>query len=278
MPLSPTQVAIGLVLAAAGSAQAAPTVEIRHAVARVVVIPGIRSGISVAFLKTSKRLPLRVIRVGRRLVIEGDTGHRIGACRTVLGQPAVSVRGRGEIAWRDMPQIVIYTPMDARVSVGEAVFGSIGRSDSLAFSNSGCGDWTIANVRGHLRLSQAGAGDTRTGAAGSADLSVAGSGVVETRAIRDGLEAVSSGAGDIAAEQVSGPLNVRIAGSGDIRAPTGQVTRMTADVAGSGDVRFGGVAQSLNASVAGTGGVIVAQVTGPVRKRVFGSGGVRVGR
>ncbi len=277
MPLSLIKAAFVL-LAAAGAARAAPTVEIRHAVARVVIIPGARSQITVAFLKTSKKLPLRVFRAGHRLVIEGNAGHHGAVCRTIGGQPEVSLPGRGEIAWRDMPQVVIYTPMDARVSVGEAVFGSIGRSDSLAFSNNGCGDWTIANVRGHLRLSQAGSGDTRTGAAGSADLSVAGSGAVVTRTIRDGLEAVSSGAGDIAAEQVSGPLNVRVAGSGDIRAPAGKVTQMSADVAGSGDVRFGGVAQSLTASVAGSGGVIVAQVTGPVRKRVFGSGGVRVGR
>jgi hypothetical protein len=278
MRLLPILVAACGLIAVAGAAGAAPTVDIRHAVARVVVIPEIRPNIVVTLVKTNARLPLRITRFAGRVYISGDVGHRAHNCRTVEGQPVVGVRGRGEIAYRDMPLVVIYTPMNARVSAGEAVFGSVGRSDSLEFSESGCGNWTIANVRGHLRLNVDGSGGARAGAVGSADLSVAGSGAIAAREIRGGLTAFSSGSGDIAAGSVSGPFNVRIAGAGDVRAPRGRVTRMTASVAGSGDVRFGGVASSLNASVAGSGAITVAQVTGPISKRVFGSGEVRIGR
>lgn len=277
MRLSLTLFVLGWTFTIAG-ARAAPTVEIRHAAARVVVVPQARGDILATVLKSNARLPLRITRLGRRVLIEGDLAHRPHGCRTISGQSGVGVSGRGEIALRDMPEVVIYTPMDARVSAGDAVFGSVGRSDSLEFANRGCGNWTIGNVRGHLRLSQAGSGDARAGAVGSADLSVAGTGAIATREVRGGLTAVSSGSGDIAAASVFGPLNARIAGSGDIRSPAGKVTQMTASVAGSGGVRFGGVARNLSASIAGSGGVTVAQVTGAVSKHVFGSGEVRVGR
>jgi hypothetical protein len=63
-----------------------------------------------------------------------------------------------------MPQVVIHTPRDVKVSAGGAVFGSVGRSATLDLDNAGCGDWTIANVEGTAKVSQAGSGDTRMGA------------------------------------------------------------------------------------------------------------------
>jgi len=271
-------VALFISFAAAGAAHGAPSLRIRGAAVRVVVIPEARSDITVAILRTNPRLPIHVSRFGDAITVQGDIGHRAHVCRTVLGRRSVAVWGRGDIPYAELPQVVVHTPMNVRLSAGDAVFGAIGRSDSLELANRGCGDWTVANVKGHMRLSEAGSGDARAGGAATADLSVAGSGNVVTREIRAGLVAVSTGSGDISAASVSGPFNVRIAGSGDIRAPAGQVTDLTAQVAGSGDVRFGGVARSLSASVAGSGDVTVAEVTGPVSKRVFGSGQVRVGR
>lgn len=271
--------ALGLLAAigAAGGAQAAPTLKIQHAAARVVIIPEARADVAVEILKANPRLPLRVSRFGENVTVEGDIGHRMHSCQTVLGHRSVLVWGRGRIVYEDMPQLVVHVPMDVRISAGDAVFGSIGRSDSLDLSNKGCGDWTIANVQGHMRLSEAGSGDAHAGGAQSADIMIAGSGDVVVRDIRAGLVAVSTGSGEITAASVDGPFSVRIAGSGDIKANGGQVTDLNAQVAGSGDVRFGGVARSLTASVAGSGDVNVAEVTGPVSKRVFGSGEVTVG-
>jgi hypothetical protein len=269
---------LGLLAAigAAGAVHAAPTLRIRGAAARVVVIPEARSDISVSILKANPRLPLHVSRFGETITVQGDIGHRMHDCQTVLGRRAVLVWGRGRITYEDMPQLVVHTPLDVRISAGDAVFGAVGRSDSLDLANKGCGDWTIANVKGHMRLSEAGSGDARAGAADSADIMVAGSSDVALREIRAGLVAVSTGSGGITATSVGGPFNVRIAGSGDVKAGGGQVTDLKADVAGSGDVRFGGVAKSLTASVAGSGDVTVAVVTGPVSKRVFGPGEVTV--
>lgn len=270
---------LGLLAAAgAGAAQASPVLHINGAAARVVVAPEARSDIAVTIIKTNPRLPLRVEKFGGTVTIAGDIGHRVHVCRTLMGHRSVAVWGRGDIAYEDMPQVIVHTPMDVRITAGDAVFGAIGRSDSLELSNRGCGEfWTVANVKGHMRLSEAGSGDARAGGAQSAELMVAGSGNVVTGDIREGLVAVSTGSGDISAASVNGPFNVRIAGSGDIRAHGGQVSDLNAQVAGSGDVRFGGVAHTLKASVAGSGDVSVAEVTGLVSKRVFGSGQVSVG-
>jgi Putative auto-transporter adhesin, head GIN domain len=278
MRLPRTVGVLAVVAITASAAQAAPSLDIRGAAARVILIPEARSGFRVTVLTYNSRFPLRVRQFGDRLSIVGDVAHRTQGCPRIAGRPAVRIAGRGTIGLDSLPELVIHTPINVRVSAGEAVFGVIGRSDSLNFANRGCGDWTIANVRGRMRLNQAGAGFTRAGSAGSADLSVAGSGNIATREIDDGLIAVSSGSGDIEATSVSGLFNVRIAGSGEIRAAAGQVTLMTAAIAGSGSVRFAGVAETLHASVAGSGDVSVSKVSGPVVRRVFGSGAVRVGR
>jgi hypothetical protein len=177
-----------------------------------------------------------------------------------------------------LPSIAVRTPLAVKISVGEGVFGAIGRADSLDFASRGCGDWVIANVRRRLRISEVGSGEARAGTAGSGDLSVAGSGSIETRDIRFGLTALSSGDGDISAASGSGPLMIRVAGSGDIRVLGGEASQMNVSIAGSGSVRFAGVARALIASIAGPGYISVSQVKGPVKKQVFGGGEIQAGR
>ena len=236
-----------------GAAQAAE-VEVRDAVARVVVIPEARTDVKVEFVSTNPSLPLRVMTRGAKVFVDGDLDRDIRACRTRGGNPTVSVSGVGDVAYADMPQVVVRTPMAAEVEVSGAVFGSIGRSDSLDFSNAGCGDWVIANVSGPMDLAQAGSGDLRAGSSQSAKIQIAGS-------------------GDVAVRDVRGEL----AGSGDIRVQGGKVDRFEADIAGSGDVRFEGEAGELRARIAGSGDVHAQRVRGSVEKSVIGSGSVSVG-
>ena len=92
------------------------------------------------------------------------------------------------------------------------------------------------------------------------------------------VNAGSSGSGDISVADVRGPLTVRIAGSGDVKVNGGEASEVDVSIAGSGGVRFGGLARSLKASIAGSGDVSVAEVQGPITKHIFGSGEVRVGR
>lgn len=268
--------AAGAALALAGGAKAA-TVEIRDAVARVVVIPEARSDIKVEMLSVNPALPLEVKTQGSETVIHGNLGHRITNCSGVMGKVTVQVRGVGKMAYADMPQVVIRTPRDVHVRAGGAVFGSIGKTDSLELSNLGCGDWTVANVGHELRLNLAGSGDIASGSAGSAVLKLSGSGDVRTQAIRGPLSVSLAGSGDIVAASVQGPLDVTLAGSGDVVVAEGRASEADLNIAGSGDISFGGRAASLKARIAGSGDITVHQVTGPVSKAVLGSGEVHIG-
>jgi hypothetical protein len=262
----------------AEQAAAAPSVEIRRAVARVNIIPENRPDVAITVIRINPRLPLRISRNGADVVIDGGVGMGLRGCGSRLGRPRVSVWGVGEVGYEDMPQLVIHTPMEVRANASGAVFGVVGRAASVDLGASGCGDWTVADVSGPLRVRASGSGDIHAGAAASGDLRISGSGDISARRVENGLNAATSGSGDIQAGQVNGPLRVRVAGSGDVRAKAGQVTAMDVSVAGSGDVSFGGVAQSLTANVAGSGDVTVAKVTGQVVKHVAGSGDVRAGR
>ncbi|HEY2481437.1 MAG TPA: DUF2807 domain-containing protein [Caulobacteraceae bacterium] len=270
-------VTIGAMAVAVSGVAAAADVEIRNAAARVTVIPEARSDIVVSVYRTHPRLPLRVYRLGDTVRIDGGLGIRSPNCRSLFGRKGVSVWGAGFTPYEALPQVMIRTPMNVKVKAGGAVFGVIGRSDSVELANAGCGDWTVANVSGPADVRVAGSGDVHAGSVGSAEVRISGSSDISFSDVRNGLTTSTSGSGDLRAGLVNGPLHVRVAGSGDVIARSGQVTDMTVQVAGSGDVRFGGVARSLQAAVAGSGDIAVGRVTGPITKHVAGSGSVNVG-
>ena len=274
-------IAIAAAVAAAstaGAAAAGPSVEIRDAVARVIVIPEDRTDVKVEMLTTNRDLPLEVRTSGSETVIDGGLSHRIYGCHMGGGHPSASVRGVGSVDYRDMPQVVIRTPRDVDVDAGGAVWGAVGRSASVKLGNAGCGDWTVANVEGAMRVSQAGSGNTRTGSAGEAKIRVAGSGDTALGDIKGQLTVDIAGSGDVQVASIQGPLDVHIAGSGDVKVAGGHASTMSVMVAGSGNVDFRGVAETLKARVAGSGDVRVRQVTGDIHKTIMGSGGVTIGR
>jgi len=263
----------------AGTAAAEPSVKIKDAVARVVVIPEARKDVKVEFLTTNGGLPLTVRQNGGQTVIDGGLRmNRINGCNSVMGKTTVHVRGVGDVKWDDMPQVVIRTPLKVEVAAAGAVFGSIGRTDALELSNAGCGDWTVANVRGKFELNQAGSGDTKVGSAGSTDVNIAGSGDVRIQEVAGDLHVSIAGSGDVTAASVAGKLDVNIAGSGDVVVAGGQSRSVEANIMGSGGVDFGGVAENVDVSVAGSGDVRIAKATGSVSKSVAGSGDVIIGR
>ncbi len=274
-----TLAVLAAAVSAAGVAQAEPSVKIKDAVARVVVIPENRPDIKVEFLTTNASLPLTVRNEGDKVVIDGELRmSRINGCNNRNGKTSVRVRGVGEVAYENIPQVAIRTPMDVRIGAGGAVFGDIGRSDSVELGNAGCGNWTVANTKGKLEVSQAGSGDTRTGSASSAEISIAGSGDVSTQAIAGDLEANIAGSGDVSAASIGGKLEGNIAGSGDITVAGGRSRAVEVSVMGSGDVTFKGEADQVEVSVMGSGDVRIAKVNGPIKKHVAGSGDVIIGQ
>ncbi|WP_299007850.1 DUF2807 domain-containing protein [uncultured Caulobacter sp.] len=274
-----TLAVLAAAVSAAGVAQAEPSVKIKDAVARVVIIPESRPDIKVEFLTTNASLPLTVRNEGDKVVIDGDLRmSRINGCNSRNGKTWVKVRGVGDVAYENIPQVAIRTPMDVRVGAGGAVFGDIGRSDSVELGNAGCGNWTVANTKGKLEVSQAGSGDTRTGSASSAEISIAGSGDVSTQAIGGDLEVNIAGSGDVSVASIGGKLEGNIAGSGDIAVAGGRSRAVEVSVMGSGDVTFKGEADQVEVSVMGSGDVRIAKVNGPIKKHVAGSGDVIIGQ
>jgi len=272
------------VIAALGSATGANAagVEIKDAVVRITVIPEARSDVAVTIVKNDAHHPLQVSTGsdGRTIV---DGGYRKGlfggivSCSSFAGHPSVTVWGVGVIHYDTMAQVTVRVPMDAKVAGSGAVFGDVGRSNSLDLYAAGCGDWTVADVGGRFALSNAGSGDVHAGSAGLIHVNTSGSGDVFTHAVSGGVEASIAGSSDVRIASVSGPVKVRISGSGDLNIDAGHAPDLSASIAGSGDVTFHGVADTLNASIAGSGDVNVSHVTGAVKKSVVGSGDVNVG-
>lgn len=259
----------------AGAAQAATSVEIRDAAARVVVIPEARSDVKVEVIRTNASLPLTVEDKGDRILVDGGL-RRISGCTKQSGRVRVRIGGVGDVAYDDLPQIVVRTPMKTKVAAGGAVFGSVGRTDALELGNAGCGDWTLGNVRGDLQISQAGSGDVRSGTAGDLTVRLSGSGDITTQAISNGATIDVAGSGNIRVASITGPLRASIAGSGDARFG-GRATNAVVRIAGSGDVWLQQV-DGLNVRIAGSGDVHVAQLTGNLSKEIVGSGDILIGR
>ncbi|HEY5289251.1 MAG TPA: hypothetical protein VIJ59_04390 [Caulobacteraceae bacterium] len=259
-------------------ANGATRLEIRHAAAHVTIIPEARRDILVGIVRSSRDLPIRVSRSGEATLVDGGLDRRVRGCpRLADGAFGVRVRGLGSVAAADVPRLVIRTPFDVQVSAGDGVSGELGRTASLVFENRGCGNWTIANVLGRLRLDQIGSGAVRVGRADAADLNVAGNGNIVTGPVAGPLTAVSSGEGTISVARVEGPLVARVAGSGAIEVKAGAAAQLNASIAGSGSIRFGGVAGGVSASVAGPGVISVRRATGRVSRRLFGAGRIVVG-
>jgi hypothetical protein len=269
---------VAAITAVGQDARSAPRLAIRNATAHVVIIPEARSDIQVTMLKSRRDLPIRISRAGDVTTIAGDVAHRVRGCGTPARGPGVRVRGIGPVAEADLPQIVVRTPLNVRVTASNAVSGAVGRAASVDFENRGCGSWTLANTRGRLRFSQVGSGDVRTGRTGAADLSVTGGGSIAVRQVSGPLTAISSGEGAIMVDSADGPLVARVAGSGDVIVSGGRAAQLNVSVAGSGAVRFGGQAGRVTASVTGSGRVSIAHASGPTSKQVFGAGEISVGR
>ncbi|WP_339872650.1 DUF2807 domain-containing protein [uncultured Brevundimonas sp.] len=293
---SATAAAAVAAAALAGPALArSPEIEVRHAVARVVVIVEDRTDVGVEIEQGRSTLPpLELRRRGDQIRIDGGLargrvlglrvgGNRIGSCRSGPAdarQPgegaSVEVGSLGRINVADAPLIVIRTPRSVDLSVGGAVYGAVGRgATAIELGNSGCGDWTVANTE-DLSISMAGSGSVRAGTSARLDVSVAGSGEVRAGATRN-LDVSVAGSGDVWVAEVNGPVDVSIAGSGDVTVAGGQVGAVDVSIAGSGDVDIRATAASVDASIMGSGDVHIAGVTGTVERSIMGSGSVTVG-
>lgn len=277
MRLAIAVAAAATTLIAAGAAGAAPSVNIRDAIARVTVVPEDRSDVKVEVITTNPALPLEVRMEGSQTVISGNLAHRVYDCRTRGDHPSAWVRGLGEIKYEAMPQVLIHTPRAVALSASGAVYGVVGRAAGLDLQNSGCSAWTVADVTGDVTLRESGAGSVRMGSTGRLELRLSGAGGVHATQVRQGLDATLSGAGSVNIDDLSGPMVAHVSGVGHIKIDQGHADAVQASISGVGSVDFGGDARSLDASISGFGGIRVKAVSGQVTKSISGGGHVTVG-
>lgn len=289
--IASTAVIVAALMSVPAQAKASPEVEIRNAVARVVVIVEDRADVAVEVTQGNTRLPeLQVRRRGDDIQIDGGLGSRryndaIRNCRSGPAdarQPgdgaSVEVRDLGRINVSDTPLVIVRSPRDVKVSAGSAVFGAVGRgARTVELSNGGCGDWVVANTDGALDLSLGGSGDIRTGTSRSLEASLGGSGTIRAGATGD-LDLSLGGSGEAWVAAVDGAVDIAIGGSGEVSIPRGRARSFEVAIGGSGDIDFGGTAGEVSVAIAGSGDVRIAEVTGRVSRSIVGSGDIRIGR
>jgi len=253
----------------------------------VRVIPQDRENIEVHIQKSNPKLPLTVENgLGGDIIVDGGQrygfwnfllGGRTTGCINGDGAHGVHVWGLGEVREDELPQIVVLTPRDARISTSGATFGTIERSNAVRLSISGCDQWTVANVEGALELHDSGIATVHAGSAGSMELRIAGMADVTTHEISNGASFQVAGVGKVHTLAVSGPIRLHIAGHADVNIDGGHASDIDVHIAGSGKLNDLGSADTLEASIAGAGDINVAHVFGAVTKSIAGAGTVNVG-
>jgi len=198
-------------------------------------------------------------------------------CSTAPDGSTVTVDGVGSVFQEQLPRLLIRMPLAARIKTSGCIVGSLLTANSLDLDIAGGDQWTIGRVSGAFDLHDSGSGHVRTGDLGRLSAQIAGSVHVTTHAISDGLDMHVAGVGGLHALQVSGPVDVQIAGQGTVNVSGGHATRFAVDIAGQGDVQDDGVADSLDVHIAGQGTVRVGKVLGRIDKEIAGQGSVIVG-
>jgi hypothetical protein len=141
------------------------------------------------------------------------------------------------------------------VNVGELPVVTVHAPRAIAIAADGA-VWGEVGVSDTLRLENVGCGDWRVGAVG---------GKLDLRVV---------GSGDIKAD-TAGALDLGIVGSGDVglRSVAGPATIV---VAGSGDVHVGAIGGALDVQLRGSGDLTADRVEGPVNAKIAGSSDVKI--
>lgn len=208
---------------------------------------------------------------GGRLEFNGCGDTRVAA---VSGGLDVELNGSGDVNVAD-----VSGALNASLN-GSGSLEVLRAGGNAALRLNGSGDLEVGDVGGVVEARLNGSGSLEVGAVGNgARLAVAGSGDVDAGAVRGALSVDVRGSGSVDVASVDGPsADLALTSSGDIGVARGQVGVLNARSAGSGNVSFGGAAQTTRASVSGSGDISIADAGRVEELRDSGSGSVHVGR
>lgn len=268
---------------AANAALAGPSVQIKDAAVRVEVIPEARGDVAVEIVSSNPRLPLKTSGANGDTVIDGGLasdaqGDRVQGCPASGGERVLDIRGVGPVKWADLPQVRLRVPMATQVAANGAVYGRIGKAESVSLNLAGCGDWALGDVKGALAFNQAGSGETQAGDVGSLEAHIADSGRLSVHGVAGDLKTYIAGSGEVRADSVGHKFEAHIAGRGAASVASGRVDEVEVSILGPGHAEFNGVAGRVSAAVTGKGVIRVAKAEGAVSQAVAGGGQVIIGR
>lgn len=251
-------------MAVAGQAAAAELV-FRDVVARVVVIPEARSDIQVEVSPGRDGAPtVRVARSGDTVTVSG--GSRVRQCNfDGDGSGWIRLSNGPRVDMQDAASVTVRAPRDVRISGGGAILGSIGRSQTLSIEQSGCANWTAADVAGVFQAEISNGANLRAGAAPTARLTATNGGAV--RVVRaERLEAIATNGGHVKASAAPGVVSATATGGGVVSIDGGATRSLTGVATGGGSIRHKGRVGELDANATG-GAVIRVEHAGRVLSR-----------
>ncbi len=205
-------------------------------------------------------LPLMTTRVaGDELIIEADKSHGFSTNKeirirlVVKSFSAISINGSGDVVGEQVKSDKLDI---AIVGSGDVKFKSI-RADQVKIAIRGSGDVAIDALDGKLvEASIQGSGDIKLPSLQAAlvNISVRGSGDVYAAGTTDKVAVEIMGSGDVRTSKlVAREADVKITASGD--AAVHAKEKLTANVSGSGDVRYAGSPSSISKTVRGSGSI-----------------------
>jgi hypothetical protein len=155
---------------------------------------------------------------------------------------------------------------------GHAIQARFGRVQNAQVSIAGSGRIALGAVKETLDIEVAGSGNIQAASAAAAKVEIAGGGNVILGPLAGAFSAEVAGSGDVRAARVNGPVDIEIAGSGNVVIESGRANPFTVEIAGSGDVVLKGEAVNPNIEIVGSGNVRVNSYTGQLRQEIMGSG------
>jgi hypothetical protein len=155
---------------------------------------------------------------------------------------------------------------------GHAIQARFGRVQNAQIEIAGSGRIVLGAIKETLDLEVAGSGNFQAASASAAQIEIAGGGNVVIGPLSGGLSTEVAGSGNVRVAQVNGPVDIEIAGSGDVLIEGGRADPFEVEIAGSGDVMFRGEAVNPRVSIMGSGDVKVASFSGSKNEEIMGSG------
>lgn len=169
------------------------------------------------------------------------------------------------------------TNVDINELVGDATIGDtmgkvdfsatatktkIGHVTGAKITMEGTGDASVAQVDGPLEISIERSGKVTAGKSGKVKADLEGSGEANLGAIEGGLALEIDGSGTLSATRVNGPVKIDVAGAGEVKIADGLADPFHVEIAGAGDVYFGGVAVNPHIEAVGAGSVHIKAYRG----------------